>query len=178
MPQHVAFLRGINITGRRVKNDDLVACFTDVGFRNVTGFLASGNILFDSTGASASVLEPLIEEALEQHLGYPVPAFVRTASQVAEIQRHSPFPAAAVAATEANMQVALLGTMPTAAQRMTAMAIRPSDDLINLSDQEMYWLPRIDISGSKLDLKALANILGPMTIRTQRTMVRLAEKLS
>jgi hypothetical protein len=41
----------------------------------------------------------------------------------------------------------------------------------------MYWLPKGNISDSELDLHALAKILGPMTIRAQRTMVRLATKL-
>jgi hypothetical protein len=42
----------------------------------------------------------------------------------------------------------------------------------------MYWLPKADIAESKLDLNALGRILGLMTIRTQRTMARVATNVS
>lgn len=173
----VAFLRGINVTGRRVKNDELVACFEDMGFLEVSGFLASGNIVFDAAGVSPDKLEPTIEKALDQQLGYAVPTFVRTAPQIDKIQAHAPFPTAVVAATDGNMQVALLGARPSAPQRKAAMSVTPPEDLIDLVDREMYWLPRVGISDSKLNLNALTEILGPMTIRTRRTIVRLSAKL-
>lgn len=177
MPMCVAFLRGMNLGRRRVKNDELCAWFEDMGFRRVSAFLASGNILFDSGPKSAAALEPQIEQGLEDRLRYAVPTFVRSAAEVAEIASRQPFSDAAVAASTGKLQVALLPARPTASNRKAALALETPDDLLALEGREMYWLPRGNMSDSKLDLNTLGKILGPMTIPTQRTMVRLVTKL-
>lgn len=174
----VAFLRGINIGSRRTTNDELVACFEAMGFGTVSGFLASGNVLFDTGDDEATALETRIAIGLESALGYPVPTFVRTAKEIEAIQARAPFPPEVVATTGGNMQVALLGSVPSATQRLEALAVPPPEDLIDLNHKEMYWLPKAGISDSKLNLNAVADILGPVTIRTQRTMARLAAKLA
>ena len=49
MPRnYVAFLRGMNLGRRRIKNPELCAAFEDIGFTNVSAFLASGNVIFDA----------------------------------------------------------------------------------------------------------------------------------
>ena len=52
------------------------------------------------------------------------------------------------------------------------------DDHLALDSREMYWLPKETISESELNVKTLEKMLGPMTIRTQRTIKRLATRLS
>jgi hypothetical protein len=42
----------------------------------------------------------------------------------------------------------------------------------------MYWLPKGNMSDSELNLNTFEKILGPFTIRAQRTMARLATKLA
>jgi uncharacterized protein (DUF1697 family) len=177
MPVYVAFLRGMNVGGRRVKNDELCSCFEAMGFEQVSGFLASGNILFQSGRKSVAKLEPQIEQGLEDQLRYPVPTFVRSTAEVAGIAAKQPFSDAALAASTGNLQVALLSARPTASNRTDALALATPADLLALEGREMYWLPSGTISDSELNLKTLAKILGPMTVRTQRTMVRVAAKL-
>jgi len=70
----------------------------------------------------------------------------------------------------------MLSTPPSAADRDAASALASADDLIAFSDSEMYWLPKVNISESKLNLKAIERELGPMTVRTHRTLVRIAAK--
>ena len=43
MNRYVAFLRGMNLGRRRIKNPELCAAFEDIGFTNVAAYLASGN---------------------------------------------------------------------------------------------------------------------------------------
>ncbi|MGY9075126.1 MAG: DUF1697 domain-containing protein [Acidimicrobiales bacterium] len=77
--RYVVFLRGINIGGRRVSSDELLAPFSALGFQEPTAFMASGNVILDSAeepGASG------IERALQQALGYAVPTFVRSGDEV------------------------------------------------------------------------------------------------
>lgn len=149
-----------------------------MGFERVSGFLASGNVMFESGRRSRAKLELQIEQGLGECLGYAVPTYVRSAGEVTEIAGQQPFSKTAVAATTGNVQVALLSTRPTGSDCESAIALAPAEDLLTIDGREMYCLPKENISDSKLNFNTLAGILGPMTIRTQRTMVRLAAKLA
>ena len=48
MERYVAFLRGMNLGGRRIKNDELRQCFEELDLSDVSCFRASGNVLFAS----------------------------------------------------------------------------------------------------------------------------------
>ena len=61
MPRHVAFLRAINIGGRRASSKQLIAALEGAGFGNVTAFRASGNLIFDADRAPASALKKRID---------------------------------------------------------------------------------------------------------------------
>jgi uncharacterized protein (DUF1697 family) len=65
MTQYAAFLRGINVGGRKpVKMEDLRKAFAALGFQNVKTMLASGNVLFDTVVPRADALVKSIEEIL------------------------------------------------------------------------------------------------------------------
>ena len=72
MPSHVAFLRGMNLGGRRITNDDLRAEFEALGFADVACFRASGNVVFSAKDGEAKLTSE-IEAGLGEALGYEVP---------------------------------------------------------------------------------------------------------
>ena len=156
----------------------LRACFVAMGFERVYGFLASGNVVFESGRMSAADLEVQIERGLSDRLGYEVPTLVRSAVAVTGIASMQPFSEAAIAASAGNVQVALLSICPTLSNRKSGLAMATADDPLVIDGRDLYWLPKTTLSDSRLNLKNLGKIVGPMTIRTQRTMVRLAAKLS
>ncbi len=47
--RHVAFLRAINTENRRLKMAELARIFENSGYANVSTYVASGNVIFDST---------------------------------------------------------------------------------------------------------------------------------
>ena len=85
MTRYVAFLRGLNVGGHTVKMDALRKHFEDLGFENVSTFIASGNVIFETKDAKPAALEKKIEQALERALGYEVATFLRTDKEVAQI---------------------------------------------------------------------------------------------
>jgi len=173
---YVAFHRGMNLGRRRIRNEELCECFVAMAFTQVSAFLASGNVMF-GTDTKLSDLEKRIEHGLKQRLNYEVPTFVRGAERVAAIADHQPFPDTVVSASGGKLQVALLSARPSASSRRAALALRTDEDHLALDDQELYWLPSGSLLDSDLDMKGLGTILGPMTIRTQRTVQRLAARL-
>ena len=47
--KYIALLRGVNVGGKnKVAMGDLRVCFESLGFENVTTYINSGNVVFDS----------------------------------------------------------------------------------------------------------------------------------
>lgn len=89
---YVAFLRGINVGGRRViKMEELARIFTSAGLRKVRTYIASGNVFFESASENKSALTKKIEKALRQALGYEVTVMLRTLGELENIVKRNPF---------------------------------------------------------------------------------------
>lgn len=175
MNRYVAFLRGMNLGRRRIKNDELCACFSELGFESVSAFLASGNVIFDAAGADAARLSIDIEEGLERSLAYEVPTFLRTAGEVRAIAELEPFTADQIEAG-GKPQVILLRSRPGRAARATVLDLGSNDDRLVMEGRELYWLPRQGILDSELDLALVRKALGATTMRTKRTTERIATR--
>jgi uncharacterized protein (DUF1697 family) len=75
--RYVALLRGINVGGKTlIKMVDLKACMEELGLQDVSTYIASGNVFFDSRARDAAKLERTIEGAIEQRFRLPVKVVV------------------------------------------------------------------------------------------------------
>ena len=177
MDLYVAFLRGMNLGNRRIKNPELAAEFEQLGFVDVATFRASGNVVFAVDGREQrAALSERIETGLLEGLGYDVPVYLRSAAEVTAIAAQAPFSAKEVAASKGKLQVTMLRAKPSAAARKKALAQSSDEDLLAIDGSELYWLPRGGISESDLDLKAIEVALGPGTQRTMGTIEQIASK--
>ena len=89
--KYVALLRGINVGGKnKVAMSDLRACFEGVGFDNVTTYINSGNVVFDSPQKSTAMLVELCEDAIEKQFGFHVACAVVAATELLEALQHAP----------------------------------------------------------------------------------------
>jgi len=176
MESYVAFLRGMNLGGRRIKNEELRAEFEALGFSGVGCFRASGNVVFTAGEKSEAKLAQQIEAGLGEALGYEVPVFLRSAAELRAVAAQEPFDAKALKASKGKLQVAFLERKPKAASRRRALALASDDDRLAIEGRELYWLPKGGLSDSELDLKELAAILGRNTVRTMGTVEQIAAK--
>lgn len=177
MERYVAFLRGMNLGNRRLKNDELRAEFEALDFAAVATFRASGNVIFGSDGdESEAALTKTIEAGLGEGLGYEVPVFLRSAAEVVAIAAEEPFSAKLVAASKGKLQVSMLTKEPAAKDRKAALALASDEDLLAIGGRELYWLPSGGISESPLDLEALDKALGKGTMRTMGTIEQIVAK--
>jgi uncharacterized protein (DUF1697 family) len=173
--RHVAFLRGMNLGGRRISNADLRSHFEALGCESVATFRASGNVIFERDGSSAKLTADL-EAGLAEALGYEVPVFLRSAKEVLAIAAYEPFDVKAVEKSKGKLQVVLLRKAPSPSAAKKVLALSTDDDLLAIEGRELYWLPSGGISESELDLKALDAVLGPPTVRTKGTIDQIAAK--
>jgi uncharacterized protein (DUF1697 family) len=178
MNRYVAFLRGMNLGGRRIKNDSLRAEFEQLGFIEVTTFRASGNVIFafNEEPLSAGILTERIEAGLLEALGYEVSVFLRTVAEVAEIAAQRPFKTKQGAASRGNLQVSLLLRKPSAKASKAVLARSTKEDLLAIEGCQLYWLPSGGTIDSDLDLKAIEAELGRWTMRTKGTIDQIAVK--
>jgi uncharacterized protein (DUF1697 family) len=176
MNRYVAFLRGMNLGGRRITNDELRSHFEALGCEDVATFRASGNVIFTDGGEPPAKLTTRLEGGLAEALGYKVPVFLRSAKELLAIAAHEPFEAKVLDASKGKLQIALLVKKPSAAAAKKALGMSTDADRLALEGRELYWLPDGGMSDSELDLKAIAAALGPTTIRTRGTIDQIAAK--
>ena len=176
MHGYVAFLRGMNLGGRRIRNEELAAEFEALGLSDVACFRASGNVVFASEEEDEATLTVQIEAGLGEALGYAVPVFLRDGAEMRAIAAHEPFDSAAVVASKGKLQVALLPAPPGDSASKDALALATDDDRLAIEGRELYWLPSAGISESDLELKALEAAVGPWTMRTVGTVDQIVAK--
>ncbi len=177
MARYAAFLRGMNLGGRRITNSDLCAHVAAIGFDEVDSFRASGNLVVTTPRAEqVAAVARRIEEGLAAALGYSVPTFIRTERQLHAMAAQEPFSGGELGASKGKLQVVLLQRKPAAAAAKQALAHQTDADRLHLRDQELYWLPSGGMSDSDLDLKAIEQALGPTTIRTKGTIDQITAK--
>ena len=170
MARYVAFLRAINVGGHTVKMAELKRLFEEMGLEEVSTFIASGNVIFESRARDVAALERKIEKGLEKALGYAVATFLRSTKELAAVAEHDPFPEA----RDATVYVTFLREAPGSAAREKVMALRTDEDDLHLHGRELYWLPAARISDSKLSGAQLEKALGAGTMRNMTTVRKLA----
>lgn len=92
--RYAALLRAVNVGGTgKLPMDELKAMCTTLGFGGVRTYIASGNVVFDSSQKPRDIQSSL-EEALEKHAGKPVGVCLRTADEMQNVLERNPFPKA------------------------------------------------------------------------------------
>lgn len=176
MSSYAAFLRGINVGGHRLTNDQLRAHLAALGFDQVATFRASGNVVFAAAAEPPRELAARIELGLAAALGYEVPTFIRSAQQMRAIATLQPFDVQDVRGSAGRLQVALLSEAPSPGAREATLALAGAGDRLAFGERELYWLPSGGMLDSELDLKAIAKLLGVVTVRTKNTIEQIAAK--
>ena len=175
--RYVAFLRGMNVGGHRVSMERLRDLFAALGFSDVATFIASGNVIFDTTAADASVLEKRIEAHLRQSLGYEVDTFLRTPAELADIVAHQPFAPAEVDVPGHTLHVGFLraGLDEAASEKMLTFRT-PMDDF-RVHGRELYWLCRGKITDSLVAWPRVAkDVSMSVTMRNITTLRKLSAR--
>jgi uncharacterized protein (DUF1697 family) len=178
MPRYVAFLRAINVGGHTVKMDRLRALFEELPLKNVSTFIASGNVIFEGPDGEVGRLERRIDRHLERALGYEVGTFIRTPEELAEVSRHPPFQPAELE-RGGTLYVSFLSAPPPdgAAPRVAALSTAVDD--LRLHGRELYWLAAAGIGRTEVKGPELGRVLGgPSTMRNLNTVRRILAKLA
>lgn len=88
--KYCAFLRGVNVNGTSMKMAEVMNVFTDVGMKEVSSVLASGNILF-SSDKKPSELKNILEKSMSEYFDYEAFLFLKNENEISEIVNNNPF---------------------------------------------------------------------------------------
>ena len=89
---YVALLRGINVGGNNIVSMSLLKeRFEKMGYKNVTTYINSGNVIFTADGSSIEALTKTIEDALEKKFGFVPAVILRTQKQIQNLIAKDPF---------------------------------------------------------------------------------------
>ncbi len=91
MGTFVALLRSVNVGGRnRLAMGELRQLASSLGYRDVSTYLQSGNLVFSAPGRADTVAR-VLHEALGDELGVDVAVVVRDRSQLGRLTAANPF---------------------------------------------------------------------------------------
>ena len=147
MQKHIAFLRGINVSGQKIiKMADLEKHFESFGFKDVQTYIQSGNVVFDSCGKT----DPgaIIENGLKRILGYDVPVIIRSSDELETIIKDSPYPEDRLVPGE-KIYFTFLDKSPDAEKVALLDAEKNEIDAFTVSDKDVYLLIRKGYSKTK-----------------------------
>lgn len=92
MATYIALLRGINVSGQKlIKMADLKSLLEETGFKNVSTYIQSGNIIFNSADKNSAKTESKISSAIKKRYGFDVQVIVISPDYLEQILKNNPF---------------------------------------------------------------------------------------
>ena len=167
MTAYVALLRAVNLmAGTSLAMADLKRICEEAGYRRVKTFIASGNVVFESSAKEAAVKAEL-EKRLKSHAGKPIDVVVRTAGEMTAILKDFPFKTIAK-----NHGVVIFLDARPPADALQVIAGQAKDEKVALGKREIYVAyGEKGIGRSKLKIPAAKE----GTARNLNTVQKLAE---
>ena len=91
MKRYMAFLRGINISGKnKVSMAELKIGFERLGFESVRTYMNSGNVIFSSDKDDIDGFRSQIETMVKKQFGLDIPVFVISQEELEDILHNAP----------------------------------------------------------------------------------------
>ncbi len=134
----IALLRGINVSGcNKIKMTELQQLFIDLGFKNVTTYIQSGNVVFLTNLTEIDKIEQQIINSIKQTFGYVVQVIVLTKKSLETIYASNPF------LHEPNiditkLHVTLLSNKPNEKDIAPLKTLSKNEDTFTIVDKTIY----------------------------------------
>lgn len=175
MTRHAAFLRGINLGGRRVKMARLRGLFEEIGLEDVGSHGASGNVVFDHAGGRLRELEADIEAHLEDALGWGADTFVRPFGDLRRVAGHEAV--APAREDDVTPHVIFLRRDATPETEAALAQVAVPEDRFEVLGREVLRLRRGGMADAPVSPRELEEALGPEhTSRKLTTVERVLER--
>lgn len=175
MKRYVAFLRGINISGKnKISMSELKVEFEAAGFLEVSTYLNSGNVAFSS---DADDIESVIEKMIADKFGFKVSVYVILMDELIAILSNSPEWWGSGDKNKYDNLIFILSS--DTPEDILALVGEPSEGLetIQIYKNVIFWtFDRSDYQKCNWWKKtASAGIADKLTIRTANTVKKICK---
>jgi uncharacterized protein (DUF1697 family) len=176
--RYVALLRGINVGGKSIiRMADLKECVEELGYDEVSTFIASGNVLFETTERNAAKLESAIEGALEQRFRVPITVVVRSRAEVGRIVKA--IPPSWIGNDSLRVNVAFLHRRRDGQRLARELEPREGVDELVVTKAAVIWATRRDaLTRSGMQKLVGSAAYKDLTVRNLNTTLKLQELLA
>jgi uncharacterized protein (DUF1697 family) len=165
MQTFIGLLRAVNVGGTgKLPMGELKAMCTQIGFRDVRTYIASGNVIFRSACAEEDVRTAL-EDRLRIYAGKPVGVAVRSAAEMAGIVAENPF-----ADAPGNRVMAIFLDRKAVASDLDTATGRAEMEWLALGRREIFVHYGNGMASTKLRIPAAT----AGTARNMNTVAKLA----
>jgi len=158
--------------------DRLQELFEQLNLREVSTFLASGNVVFSADSGGIKALTEKIEGHLDQKLGYEVPTFLRSPAELAEVIAFQPPEVGEGVPSPSSDYVIFLRSPASAELRSRFDGLASETDGFRVSGSQIYWRVQGKVSESPLFGRELEKALQGFstTMRNMNTIRRISAK--
>lgn len=164
MRTYVALLRAVNVGGTgKLPMTELRRLCEEAGFDSVRTYIASGNVVFDSTDSPEKARE-ILEKRLESYAGKPVGVLLRTGRELADLVKVNPFP------DEPGSQVGVLFLDREPPADLAKVSRGVQDERLVGAAREVFIHYPHGMGRSRLEVD-----LGVATTRNMNTVKKLAD---
>jgi len=174
MKTYIALLRGINVSGHKIiKMEQLRSVLAALNFQNVTTYIQSGNILFQSFISDTAEIENQIADCIASHFGFQVPVVVVALEDLEKVFLNNPFPNLV---DPVQPYVAFLSEVPTQDSIENLMKVDFKGDTFIAREKALYLHYANSVANTKLTNVVIENKLKvKATSRNWKTVQNLLE---
>ena len=174
METYVALLRGVNVGQNTLKMERLRQLWSELGFKNVTTYVQSGNVVFEAEGSPSS-WSSAIEQKLDGETRLPVAVLVRTPAELKSIIVRNPF-LKEKGVDRSRLHVTFLASAGGKDALKKLSAVNAGGDQFRFSGKEVYLYCPEGYGRTKLSNNALEKVfLVKATTRNWNTVNKLYE---
>ena len=169
----IALLRGINVGGNnKVNMSELKKVFERAGMQNVSTYINSGNVVFESDINSKDKATNILEKAIETSLGLSIKVIIRDKNNILSLAKS--LPDNWVNDTNTKCDVMFLWDSIDNPDVLKQITVKPDIDNVVYVPGALLWLvDRKNLTKSGMQKLVGTNIYKQMTIRNCNTVRKL-----
>lgn len=170
--KYIALLRGVMPTGKnKVMMADLNEVVSKAGYDNVTTYIQSGNIIFDSDKSEEEISSD-IHETIKNDLGPELPVIVKTVDQLQMIADHNPYKEEKY--RNSVFYIATSMSQIDTEKQGEIQALSKEGEYITFTEEAIYYYLSNGMHNAKINNNFLEKKLGiTLTTRNQNTIEKI-----
>lgn len=174
--KYIAFLRGINISGKnKISMPLLKFAFEEIGFVNVSTYINSGNVLFSSESSDKNEIRSRCKAMIEERFMLDIPVAILSRNELSEALNHAPAWWDIHSDVEVIHQAIFLVPPITMEEVYRAVGeAKPEYEQVDYFKNVIFWsAPRATLSKTRWYKIASSSVNDSVTIRNASTTKKL-----